>query len=152
MDFNIIDDQHSAVYQGFHRTVDPRYRHSNLLLEARRENERHVSSYQDNDFIQNLTSQNHMFSIALFELLYTVLQVMLYFLLWILPVSGGGGDMNKYPINGTTVEISACTFMCYLCFVIIDHETKKINQWHSRWPIKTLQCHCCRDVWMRAGG
>ena len=47
------------------------------------------------------------------------------------PVSGGEGDTNNHSIKGTTLEISACAFVCSPCFMIIDHEAKgnqSINQ------------------------
>ena len=49
-------------------------------------------------------------------------------------VSGGGGDISNHSIKGTTLEISACTFMCDPCFIITDHERKTIN--HYRYHIK----------------
>ena len=42
-----------------------------------------------------------------------------------------GEEIVNHSTKGTTLEISARTFVCYLCFIIIDHETKEnqsINQ------------------------
>ena len=36
--------------------------------------------------------------------------------------------MTNHLIKWTTLEISAYTFVCYPCFVIIDHEMKEINR------------------------
>ena len=49
------------------------------------------------------------------------------FLYWA-PVSGGGGVTNNRSIKGTTLEIRACAFVCYPCFMIMKGKNQSINQ------------------------